>query len=88
MTTGTEPEGQVDAREVWRAIGRLEGSVDALKEDVREIRDDQRQIREELSEIRAALVEVNRRVDRVYYTMLGMGGALLAAIFASRFVGN
>ncbi len=74
MTTGTEPEGQVDAREVWRAIGRLEGSVDALTEDVREIR--------------AALVEVIRRIDRVYYAMFGMGGALLAAIFASRFVGS
>ena len=74
MTTGTEPSGQVDAAEVWRAIGRLEGRIEALQEDVKEIR--------------AALVEVIRRIDRVYYAMLGMGGALLAAIFASRFVGS
>ena len=74
MTTGTEPGGRVDAVEVWRAIGRLEGRIEALQNDLREIR--------------AALVEVIRRVDRVYYAMLGMGGALLAAIFASRFVGS
>ena len=72
MTAGTEPEGQVDAREVWRAVGRLEGRVDALQDDIREIKE--------------ALLEVNRRIDRMYYAMLGMGGALLAAIFASRFV--
>jgi hypothetical protein len=58
---------QVDAAEVWRAIGRLEGDTAALKEDQR---------------------EMNRHVDRLFYTILAVGGALLVATFASRFIGG
>ena len=37
MTTQTQPE-QIDAAEVWRAIGRLEGQVGILVEGQRELR--------------------------------------------------
>ncbi len=70
----TETENRVDAAEVWRAIGRLEGDTATLKEGQREIRDDLR--------------EVNRRIDRLFYAVLAVGGALFVAIFASQFVGR
>ena len=37
MTTQTQPE-RIDAAEVWRAIGRLEGQAGALIEGQRELR--------------------------------------------------
>ena len=37
MTTQTQPE-RIDAAEVWRAIGRLEGQVGILVEGQRELR--------------------------------------------------
>ena len=39
-------------------------------------------------EIQAGLREVNRRVDRLFYTILAVGGAMIVAVFASRFVGS
>ena len=38
MATQTQPE-RIDAVEVWRAIGRLEGDTAALKEGQRELRE-------------------------------------------------
>lgn len=51
----------------WRAIGRLEGDLSGLREDVREL---------------------GRRVDRLFYAVIGMGGALLATILATRYFGT
>ena len=70
----TETENRVDAAEVWRAIGRLEGDTATLKEGQREISNDLR--------------EANRRIDRLFYAVLAVGGALFVAIFASQFVGR
>ena len=50
----------------WRAIGRLEGDLSGLREDVREL---------------------GCRVDRLFYAVIGMGGALLATILATRYFG-
>ena len=70
----TETENRVDAAEVWRAIGRLEGDTATLKEGQREISNDLR--------------EANRRIDRLFHAVLAVGGALFVAIFASQFVGR
>ena len=82
--------------ELWRAIGRLEGTAAALLEGQRELKEGQEQLRAEFqagqqelrTEIQSGLQEVNRRVDRLFYAMLGIGGALLVATFASRFIGG
>lgn len=81
MTTGADAGSQVDAAAVWRAIGHLEGNVASLKEGQREIRAD-------LADLQAGLREVDRRVDRLFYAILAVGGAMLVATFASRFVGD
>ncbi len=74
MTTGFDHGNQADPADVWRAIGRLEGQTAALLEGQ--------------GEIKAELREVNRRIDRLFYAILAVGGALFVAVFASRFIGG
>ena len=70
----TESDNQIDATSIWRAIGRIEGDITSLKEGQ--------------GEIKADLREVNRRVDRLFYAILAVGGGLFVAIFASRLIGG
>ena len=71
MTTDADTDNQIDAAEVWRTIGRLEGDVAALLEGQRELRTDlkagleetNRRMDEGLRETRAGLEETNRRLD-------------------------
>ena len=68
MATQTQPE-QIDASEVWRAIGRLEGDTASLIEG-------QRNIREEIREVRAWMI-------RLFYVIIGMGGAIVVMLIAT-----
>ena len=68
MATQTQPE-QIDAAEVWRAIGRLEGDTASLIEG-------QRDIREEVREVRAWMI-------RMFYAIIGMGGAIVVMLIAT-----
>ena len=68
MATQTQPE-QIDAAEVWRAIGRLEGDTASLIEG-------QREIREEIREVRAWMI-------RLFYVIIGMGGAIIVMLVAT-----
>ena len=68
MATQTQNE-QIDAAEVWRAIGRLEGDTASLIEG-------QRNIREEIREIRSWLI-------RLFYVIIGMGGAIIVMLIAT-----
>ena len=67
MTTETQHGQQIDAAEVWRSIGRLEGH--------------QQQTNERLDRIEA-------RLDRLFYLILGIGGAAIVSIWASNLFGN
>ena len=102
MTTTADPAptpadpSPSDYAELWRAIGRLEGTLNSLVTGQRELRDGQEQLRAEIqssqqqlrAEIQAGLREVNPWVDRLFYTILAFGGAMIVAVFASRFVGG
>ena len=68
MTTQTQPE-RIDAAEVWRAIGRLEGQVGVLIEG-------QRELREEIREVRAWMI-------RMFYAIIGIGGALIIMLIVT-----
>ena len=81
----TETGERIDAAEVWRAIGRLESDTSTLKDGQSEIKADFQQGQ---SELREDMRELNRRMDRMFYTILAVGGALFVAIFASNFIGN
>lgn len=110
--TPMEPDASPsELSEIWRAIGRLEGTAAALLEGQRQLREGQEQLKQELkaefqagqqelrsefkaeqqelrSEFRADLREVNRRMDRMFYAFLGIGGALLVSVYVSRFIGG
>ena len=75
MTTQTQPE-QIDAAEVWRAIGRLEGDTAALKEGQRALAEGQRGLREEIREVREWVV-------RLFYAVLAVGGAIVVALIVA-----
>ena len=83
MTPTADPEptpsdpSPSELSEIWRAIGRLEGTANALLEGQR---------RQE-NRVDTGFQEMNRRIDRLFYTILGIGGALVVAVFASRFIG-
>ena len=68
MTTQTQPE-RIDAAEVWRAIGRLEGQAGVLVEG-------QRELRGEIREVRAWMI-------RMFYAIIGIGGALIVLLIAT-----
>ena len=70
MTTQTQPE-RIDAAEVWRAIGRLEGDTASLKDGQGELRETQREIRE----VRAWMI-------RMFYAIIGIGGAIIVMLIA------
>lgn len=85
MTTDAETGNQIDAAEVWRAIGRLEGTTAALLEGQREIKAGLEETNRRSDE---GLRETNRRIDRLLYANIAIGGALFVAIFVSRFIGG
>ncbi len=75
MTTQTQPE-RIDAAEVWRAIGRLEGQAGVLIEGQRELRETQREIMEEIREVKMWMI-------RVFYAIIGIGGAIIVLLIAT-----
>ena len=92
MTTDADTGNQIDAAEVWRAIGRVEGDTAALLEDQREIKAGleatNRRLDEGLREVKIGLEATNRRVDRIFYAILAVGGALPVAVLANRIIGG
>ena len=91
MTTNADPTPAPsepitnDNAEIWRATGRLEGTAAALLEGQRELKDGQRDLRIDMD---TGFREMNRRVDRLFYTVPAASASLLVAMFASRFVGS
>ncbi len=90
MTTGESDNIVVDAAEIWRATGRLEGDTAALLEGQRELQvglqDVRSEIREVRSEMRSDFRDVYRRIDRLFFAVLGIGGALVVAVAVNSFV--
>ena len=86
VPTPTEPDASPsELSELWRAIGRLEGTANALLDGQREVKEGQQELR---AEFKADLREVHRRIDRILYAIIGIGGALLVSVYASRFIGG
>ena len=85
----TEIERTPDADpNMWRAVGRLEGDVASLLEGQRELQEGQRGLQEGQRDLGRRSDELNRRIDRLFYAILGMGGALLATLLATEFFGS
>lgn len=80
MSTETTP---VDYGELRHTLGRVEGRVESLAEGQRDLREEQRQ---SMEETRSGFAEVNRRIDRLFYAILAVGSAFIAALLADRFI--
>lgn len=78
MSAETTP---VDYGEMRHTLGRMEGRVESLSEGQSDLREEQRQSREET---RSGFAEVNRRIDRLFYAILTIGGGVVAAVLADR----
>ena len=81
MTTDAETNQQTEYTntvELSCAIGRLEGVVEALVEGPRQFKQD----------LNEGLRETNRRIDRLQYTTIGFGTALIVAVVASNVFGG
>ena len=67
-------------------IARLEGGYEhlATKADISDVRAELADTRAELkSDIAAAQLDTNRRIDRLFWAVIGIGGGLLAAAAAA-----
>ena len=82
-TVATLVEGQRQLMEGQRQL--MEGQ-ERLKEELRaENRASQQELR---LEFKADLREVHRRMDRMFFAFVAIGGALLVSVYASRFIGG
>ena len=91
MAAEAGPGAQIDAAQVWRAIGQVEGEVRGLREEVHGLREDVRGVREEVrgsgEEARAEMAEMRRRIDRLLYLGIATALALLGAVITTQVLG-
>ena len=68
MASETTQDTQINAAEVYRALGRLEGN--------------QSQTNERISGLEGRMDQMMARIDRLVFTMFGFGATMLAALVA------
>ena len=71
----------IDIVALSRALGNLEATVSAIKVG-------QDELRESLRDTNRRIDDTNRRMDRLFYAIIGMGGALVVAVLVSNFLGS
>ncbi len=76
---------QADSDNIWYTLGRLEEGLRRLEERLSSL---EATVLENQRQTNTALLEVNRRIDRLFYTIIAVGGAVVVATFASRFIGS
>ena len=81
-----------DSDNIWHTLGRLEEGLRSLEARLNSLEatvlENQRRVDAALLDVRAGMRDVNRRIDRLFYTIIAVGGAVIVATFASRFVGS
>ena len=83
MTTEPQQNQQIDAAEVWRAIGRLEGLHGNKIERINRIHNyHEHDSRDE------GIDRINKKPDKLFYAAVGMGVAMIASIWASNLFGG
>ena len=74
---------QTDTDSIWHTLGRLEEGQRGLDEGQRRLEatilENQRRTDAAVLDLQAGLSDVNRRVDRLFYAILAVGGAIVVA---------
>ena len=65
---------QTDTDNIWHTLGRLE--------------EDQRRTEVAIRDLQEGLRDVNRRIDRLFYAIIGVGGAIVVAVVVSNYLGS
>lgn len=69
MASNPSPEPAPDSNAaLWLAVGRLQSDVSRVVEGQ--------------SELRVGLTETNRRMDRLFYAIIGVGAGIIASLVA------
>ena len=69
MASNSQPEPAPDSNAaLWLAVGRLQS--------------DSARLLEGQGELRAGLAETNRRMDRLFYAIIGIGAGIIASLVA------
>ena len=69
MTSNPPPEPAPESNAaLWLAVGRLQSDVSRVVEGQ--------------SELRVGLAETNRRIDRLFYAIIGVGAGIIASLVA------
>lgn len=100
-TTTESEDSSSELSRIWRAIGRLEGTTAILLENQRHRvgrngplceSTEPSSIREGYGEfvleMREDFRKLCRRLDHLFYLVVGGGGVLLVSVYASRFIGG
>ena len=74
-----------DSDNIWHTLGRLEEGLRRLEERLSSL---EATMLENQRRTDTALLEVNRRIDRLFYAVIAIGGALLVATLVGSFVGS
>ena len=84
---------QTEIGNIWHTLGRLEEGQRRTEAAISDLRDGMRDIQAGMRDLQAGLRDVNQRVDRLngridrlFYAIIGMGGALLAATIVGQFL--
>ena len=85
MAANPQPEPAPDSNAaLWLAVGRLQSDVARLIEGQSELRADlaetNRRITESNSETNRRIDESNRRMDRLFYALIGVGAAVIGTL--------
>ena len=60
-----------------RTLGYIEGRITELSAAIQDLREGLQQVNQRID---VGLQQVNQRIDRLFLAILGMGGAILAAL--------
>ena len=95
--TALENDGpnSIDIVAPSRALGNLEATMEAIKAGQDELRESVRETNRRVEETNRRIDDTNRRIDdtnrrmdRLFYAIIGMGGALVVAVLVSNFLGS
>ena len=87
MTTTEAEQPPIDSNDIWHAVGRIEGWLDALENGQREI---SHRIDRLEQRIETGQREISQRIDRLTITFIGsvtvLAATMIGAIMGSRFI--